>query len=76
MAELAAPLDSAALARLLPHRFPFLLIDRVVELTLGGDSSLDVWSRGEWVTERVFRSKERALREAPHLLSRYLRAVD
>ena len=50
--------------------------DRVVELTLGGDSSLDVWSRGEWVAERVFRSKERALREAPHLMSRYLRATD
>lgn len=50
--------------------------DRVVELTLGGDSSLDVWSRGEWVAERVFRSKERALREAPHLISRYLRATD
>ena len=50
--------------------------DRVVELTLGGDSSLDVWSRGEWVAERVFRSKERALREAPHLMSRYLRSTD
>jgi len=50
--------------------------DRVVELTLGGDSSLDVWSRGEWVAERVFRSRERALREAPHLLSRYLRASE
>lgn len=50
--------------------------DRVVELTLGGDCSLDVWSNGEWVAERVFRSKERALREAPHLLSRYLRSAD
>jgi hypothetical protein len=50
--------------------------DRVIELTLGGDSSLDVWSGGEWVAERVFRSKERALREAPHLMSRYLRSTD
>jgi beta-hydroxyacyl-ACP dehydratase FabZ len=27
-----APLDAAAIERLLPHRFPFLLIDRVIEL--------------------------------------------
>lgn len=50
--------------------------ERVVELTLGGDSSLDVWRRGEWVVERVFRSRERALREASHLVARYLRATD
>jgi 3-hydroxyacyl-[acyl-carrier-protein] dehydratase/UDP-3-O-[3-hydroxymyristoyl] N-acetylglucosamine deacetylase/3-hydroxyacyl-[acyl-carrier-protein] dehydratase len=29
---LELPLDAAAIARLLPHRFPFLLIDRVLEL--------------------------------------------
>ena len=28
-----APLDVTAIERLLPHRFPFLLIDRVVELS-------------------------------------------
>jgi beta-hydroxyacyl-ACP dehydratase FabZ len=28
-----APLDAVAIQRLLPHRYPFLLIDRVVELT-------------------------------------------
>jgi len=28
-----APLDITAIERLLPHRFPFLLIDRVVELS-------------------------------------------
>jgi beta-hydroxyacyl-ACP dehydratase FabZ len=28
-----APLDVCAIERLLPHRFPFLLIDRVVELS-------------------------------------------
>jgi 3-hydroxyacyl-[acyl-carrier-protein] dehydratase len=27
------PLDAVAIARLLPHRFPFLLIDRVTELS-------------------------------------------
>jgi 3-hydroxyacyl-[acyl-carrier-protein] dehydratase len=32
---LVAPLDVSAIERILPHRFPFLLIDRVVEL--GGD---------------------------------------
>jgi hypothetical protein len=50
--------------------------ERVVELTLGGDSSLDVWSHGEWVAEKVFKSRERALREAPHLIARHLRAPD
>jgi beta-hydroxyacyl-ACP dehydratase FabZ len=29
---LEAPLDSRAIERLLPHRFPFLLLDRVLEL--------------------------------------------
>ena len=29
---LAAPLDVVAIERVLPHRFPFLMIDRVVEL--------------------------------------------
>lgn len=47
---------------------------RVVELTLGGDSSLDAWANGEWVAERVFKSRERALREAPHLFARHLRS--
>lgn len=28
-------MDSAAIASLLPHRYPFLLVDRVVELTAG-----------------------------------------
>jgi hypothetical protein len=50
--------------------------ERVVEITLGGDSSLDVWARGEWVAERVFRSRERALREVSHLVARHLRSAD
>ena len=29
---LAAPLDVTAIERVIPHRFPFLMIDRVVEL--------------------------------------------
>jgi 3-hydroxyacyl-[acyl-carrier-protein] dehydratase len=30
--ELTLPLDHAALERILPHRYPFLLVDRIVEL--------------------------------------------
>jgi 3-hydroxyacyl-[acyl-carrier-protein] dehydratase len=29
------PLDSVAIRKILPHRYPFLLVDRVIELTLG-----------------------------------------
>ena len=29
--DLALPLDSAAIERILPHRFPFLLVDRITE---------------------------------------------
>jgi 3-hydroxyacyl-[acyl-carrier-protein] dehydratase len=32
--ELTLPLDLAAIERILPHRFPFLLVDRITELEL------------------------------------------
>lgn len=32
MAELTLPLDYMAIERILPHRYPFLLVDRVTEL--------------------------------------------
>jgi len=32
---LAAPLEAADIMRLLPHRYPFLLVDRVIELEPG-----------------------------------------
>jgi 3-hydroxyacyl-[acyl-carrier-protein] dehydratase len=32
MDGLALPLDYAAIERILPHRYPFLLVDRIVEL--------------------------------------------
>jgi 3-hydroxyacyl-[acyl-carrier-protein] dehydratase len=32
MHELTLPLDYAAIERILPHRYPFLLVDRVTEL--------------------------------------------
>lgn len=66
--------DSGASLRAIVTGRPFG--ERVVELTLGGDCSLDVWARGEWVAERMFRSRERALREVSHLLARYLRPSD
>lgn len=33
--EFTLPLDSLAIRDILPHRYPFLLVDRVVELTPG-----------------------------------------
>ena len=32
--DLTLPLDHAAIERILPHRFPFLLVDRITELEL------------------------------------------
>lgn len=32
MASLTLPLDYSAIERILPHRFPFLLVDRITEL--------------------------------------------
>jgi hypothetical protein len=48
--------------------------DRVVELTLGASSCLDAWANGEWVREKAFRNRDRALREGGRLLVRYLRS--
>jgi len=50
--------------------------DRIVELTIGSQSSFDAWSSGEWVREKVFRSRERALREGSGLIVRYLKNRD
>src|SRR6266702_688818 len=32
--DLTLPLDNAAIERILPHRYPFLLVDRIIELEL------------------------------------------
>jgi 3-hydroxyacyl-[acyl-carrier-protein] dehydratase len=32
--DLTLPLDYAAIERILPHRYPFLLVDRIIELEL------------------------------------------
>ena len=34
-AELSLPLEAAGIMRIIPHRYPFLLIDRVIELEPG-----------------------------------------
>jgi len=31
--DIALPLDYSAIERILPHRYPFLLVDRIIELT-------------------------------------------
>ena len=33
--ELTLPMDTVAIRELLPHRYPFLLVDRIIELTPG-----------------------------------------
>ena len=47
--DLTLPLDYAAIERILPHRYPFLLVDRIVELEVDKrivgikNVSLDEW---------------------------------
>lgn len=48
--------------------------ENIVELTIGSQSSFDAWADGEWVREKVFRSRERALREGSRLIVRYLKS--
>ncbi len=45
---------------------------RLVEVRIGRDSSLDAWVEGEWVCERTFRDVEDCLRRAPRLVRDYL----
>jgi hypothetical protein len=47
--------------------------ERIIELSIGSQSSFDAWAEGEWVREKVFRSRERALREGSGLIVRYLK---
>lgn len=50
--------------------------ENIVELTIGSQSSFDAWARGEWVREKVFRNRDRALREGSRLIVRYLKNRD
>ena len=48
MTDLSLPLERAAIEAIIPHRDPFLLVDRIVELEPG------VRARGEWgIHERL-----------------------
>jgi hypothetical protein len=49
---------------------------KIVELTLGAESSFDAWSGDDWVCEQVYRGRDRALREASRLFARYLAPGD
>ena len=46
--------------------------ERVLEFTLGEESSFDCWIRGDWVREELFRDLEDALRHAQSFVGRYL----
>ena len=46
--------------------------ERVLEFTLGEESSFDCWIRGEWVREEWFGRLEDALCQAAPLVERYL----
>ena len=46
--------------------------ERILEFTLGEESSFDCWIRGDWVREEVFGSLDDALRKARPYLTRYL----
>jgi hypothetical protein len=47
--------------------------ERIIEITLADDSCFDAWVHGDWVCEKVFASRERALRESGSLIATYLR---
>jgi hypothetical protein len=46
--------------------------ERVLEFTLGEESSFDCWVRGDWVREELFDSLDDALRKAKPYLRQYL----
>lgn len=46
--------------------------ERILEFTLGEESSFDCWIRGDWVREDLFTSLDDALRKARPYLRRYL----
>jgi hypothetical protein len=70
----AVLLDSGTSLRVVATGTP--VGEQIAELTLGNESSFDAWAGGEWVCERVYRGRDRALREASGLLARYLSRED
>ncbi len=55
MDTIAAPLDARAIERIIPHRYPMLLIDRVIELEQGKRAvAIKNVTRNEWFFEGHF----------------------
>ena len=55
MNAIAAPLDARAIGRIIPHRYPMLLIDRVIELEPGKRAvAIKNVTRNEWFFEGHF----------------------
>lgn len=55
MDAIAAPLDARAIERIIPHRYPMLLIDRVIELEQGKRAvAIKNVTRNEWFFEGHF----------------------
>lgn len=55
MNAIAAPLDARAIERIIPHRYPMLLIDRVIELEPGKRAvAIKNVTRNEWFFEGHF----------------------
>jgi hypothetical protein len=50
--------------------------ERMIEVTLGPESCLDAWVKGDWVHEQTFASRDRAFKIAPGLIASYLREQD
>ncbi|MFM7141588.1 MAG: hypothetical protein ACKO2K_06690 [Alphaproteobacteria bacterium] len=48
--------------------------ERICEICLGADCSFDAFVQGDWVCERTFRGRDRALREISDLVARWLAA--
>ena len=46
--------------------------ERILEFTLGEESSFDCWIRGDWVYEELFGDMEDALRKAGQYVKHYL----
>jgi len=46
--------------------------ERILEFTLGEESSFDCWIRGDWVHEELFRSLDDALQKAGPYVRHYL----
>lgn len=67
-------LDSGSIVRAIVTGTP--VGQRICEVSIGADSSFDAFVGEEWVFERVWRGRDRALRESSGLVARWLAAED